>query len=251
VAYGRELEVARAAQTGTSFSGDAEADALLRSDPNAFLIGILFTQGIPAERAWSAPLRLKQRLGTLDPAYLVAHPAEVRKAVQAPPMLHRFKETLPEWIVSAAELLLAEYGGDASRIWPPSSSVTQVTERLMRFRGIGRKKAVMAAQLLVRHFGARLTGREAGQVAYDVHVRRVFLRSGLAEKDSVEAIEAAAARACPASPGTLDLAAWLVGRETCRPTDPDCEACRLAAVCERKVWLNPVGVGHERARKSR
>ena len=60
LAYGRELEAQGAAQVGESFSGIPEADALLEEDPNAFLLGVLFTQGIPAERAWSGPYLLKQ-----------------------------------------------------------------------------------------------------------------------------------------------------------------------------------------------
>lgn len=247
VAFGRELEAQGAAQTGTSFSGSDEADELLRADPNAFLLGMLFTQGIAAEKAWSGPYELRRRLGTLDLEFLASHPDEVREAFQRPPMLHRFKETLPRWIVSAARKLLDEYGGDASGIWPEGASVVDVTKRLTEFAGIGRKKAVMGVQLLVRHMGVGLSGIEAGQVAYDVHVRRVFLRSGLAEEDSVDAIEAAASRACPESPGTLDLSAWLVGREWCRPSAPACDACRLGATCARRTWINPVGVGHDRS----
>ena len=101
----------------------------------------------------------------------------------------------------------------------------------------------MAVEILTRYFGVRLEGRECGQVAYDVQVRRVFLRSGLVERDSREAIEEAAALACPEAPGTLDLPAWLVGRETCRPKRPQCDTCRLAEVCPRLVGLNPDGVG--------
>lgn len=234
---------------GGSFSGDPEADALLR-DPNAFLLAVLFTQGIPAERAWAGPMRLAERLGTLDLEYLAAHEAAVREAVQAPPMLHRFKETLPRWISRAAEKLLSEYGGDASAIWPAGSSVVEVTERLTAFDGIGRKKAVMAVEILRRHFGVELTGAEHGQVAYDVQVRRVFLRSGLAETDSVEAIEAAACAVSPDAPGTLDLAAWLIGREYCRPRAPRCDECRLAAACAKRVEITPVGVGHSAERKT-
>lgn len=242
LAYGLELEAAGAAQVGGSFSGDPEADELLR-DPNAFLLGVLFTQGIPAERAWAAPLRLKQRLGTLELSYLASHASQVEAAIAAPPMLHRFKRTLPRWIVSAASCLLREYGGDASRIWPDGDRLTDVVERLVRFDGIGRKKALMAVQILMRHFGVRLVHVDAGQVAYDIQVRRVFLRSGLAVEDRPESIEAAAAHIAPASPGTLDLAAWLVGRTWCRPKDPLCDSCRLGAVCPRQTWLTPAGVG--------
>lgn len=245
VAYGRELEEQGAAQVGDSFTGDPLADALLER-PDAFVIGVLFTQGVPAERAWRGPYELQRRLGTIDLEYLATHPDEVRGAFQQPPMLHRFKETLPRWVVSAARWILDEYAGRAERIWAPGSSVLEVTERLSAFDGIGRKKSVMATEILTRHFGAELTGRECGQVAYDVQVRRVFLRSGLADVDSIESIEAAAAEFCPGSPGTLDLPAWLIGRQTCRPKVPACDACRLGTVCERRTWLSPAGVGQAR-----
>lgn len=241
--FGRELEEEGAAQVGGSFSGSAEADRLLEESGVAFLLGVLFTQGIPAERAWSAPYALLQRLGSLEPAFLARNAEAVRAAVQTKPMLHRFKETVPRWIVSAARRLEEEYGGDVSRIWPADAHVVEVTERLAAFDGIGRKKAVMATEILVRHFGIELRGRECGQVAYDIHVRRVFLRSGLAGEDSIAAIEAAATRWCPGSPGTLDLPAWLIGRQWCRPLRPTCDLCRLGSVCPRLVDLNPIGVG--------
>jgi uncharacterized HhH-GPD family protein len=237
------LEALGAAQVGEAFTYDRAADAFLRESANAFLIGVLFTQGISAERAWSGPYLLCERLGSLDLELLADDPAAVRAALQRPPMLHRFKETLPRWISSAARRLLEDYGGDAERIWPAGDHVIEVTERLSAFDGIGRKKAVMATEILTRHFDVALVGRECGQVAYDVQVRRVFLRSGLALMDSLEAIEAAAALACPHAPGTLDLPAWLIGRETCRPKRPLCDECRLGDVCPRLVALNPEGVG--------
>jgi len=243
VAYGRELEALGAAQVGGSFTGDLGADALLETSPNAFLIGVLFTQGIPAERAWAGPAGLLSRLGTLDPRYLGEHESEVATALQQPPMLHRFKHTLPAWISAAGRRLCELYDGDAANIWPAGDHVIDVTERLGSFAGIGRKKAVMATEILVRHFGIELRGRECGQVAYDVQVRRVFLRAGLVNEDSVEAVEAAARTACPEAPGTLDLATWLVGRNWCRPSVPLCESCRLGGVCPRLVDRNVVGVG--------
>lgn len=244
--YGRELEASGAAQVGDSFSGSPDADRLLEEDPNAFLFGVLFTQGIPAERAWAGPWELRQRLGTLDPAFIADHPDAVRDAVQHHPMLHRFKETIPRWIVSAARRLLDEYHGDASGIWRPGSDMLGVIERLSAFDGVGRKKAVMAAEILVRHFGVPLSGRRCGQVAYDVHVRRVFLRSGLVCRDTLDDVESAAAEFSPDSPGLLDLPAWLIGRETCRPKRPACDECRLSGVCPRLTGFTPAGVGVKR-----
>lgn len=244
--YGRQLEEASAAQAGSGFSGMPEADALISKSPNAFLLGVLFTQGIHAERAWSGPYLLRERLGTLELEFLAAHLDAVTEAVQRPPMLHRFKETLPRWICSAARRLLEEYEGSASGIWPQGTATATVIERLEAFEGIGHKKAVMATGILVRHFGVSLAERDRGQVAYDVHVRRVFLRAGLVDIDSLRAIESAAGALSPAAPDMLDLAAWLVGRDFCRPHRPLCDRCRLSPACPRLVERNVEGVGSRR-----
>jgi uncharacterized HhH-GPD family protein len=247
LAFGRELEAERAAQVGGGFSGIPDADALIESSPNAFLLGVLFTQGIPAERAWASPYLLLARLGSIEPAFLAENPDLVRSAVQMPPMLHRFKEMMPRWIVAMGRRLESTHGGDARRVWAPGSSVTDVVGRLLEFDGIGRKKALMAAEILQRHFGVALTGREGGQVAYDVHVRRVFLRTGLAASDTVGDIEEAAARISPAAPGVLDLAAWIIGRNACAATSPECDSCRLGDSCPRLVEVRVEGVGSRRA----
>lgn len=245
-AYGEELAAAASAQVGGAFSGNEAADALLEASPNAFLLGVLFTQGIPAERAWAGPYLLQQRLGHLDLGRLAADPGAVAEAVARPPALHRFVHTLPGWIVAAAARINSQYGGSADSIWPPGSHVSDVTDRLLAFAGIGEKKAVMAVGILMRHFGVLLEGAECGGVAYDVHVRRVFLRTGLVDEDTPEALQIAARSACPDSPATLDLAAWLIGRESCRPNEPRCETCRLGGVCPRLTRLTVEGVGVRR-----
>ena len=245
-AYGEELASAGAAQTGGAFTDDPAADALIKSSPEAFLIGVLFTQGIPAERAWAGPYLLATRLGHFDLERIASEPESVAAAVAEPPALHRFVRTLPGWIVSAARRITDEYGGDASAIWPAGTPLETVVGRLRAFDGIGPKKAVMASEILVRHFGVALTGVECGSVAYDVHVRRVFLRAGLITEDTPEAVRDAAVRACPEAPGVLDLASWLVGREYCHPGDPRCDACRLGAVCLRLTERHAPGVGVRR-----
>ena len=244
--YGSELEAQGAAQVDGAFTTDAVDNELIECEPNAFLFGLLFTQGIPAERAWAGPARLLERFGTLDPRMIAGDPEGIRAAVQSAPMLHRFKETLPRWIVSAADRLTSQYGGDASRIWTPGTHVLEVIERLCEFDGIGRKKAVMAAEILMRHFRVPLAGREFSTVAYDVQVRRVFLRTGLVDHDNRDAMEAAAAEFSPEAPGTLDLPAWLIGRLWCRPTNPACDDCRVGEVCPRLTERSVSGVGSVR-----
>lgn len=243
LAYGRELATARAAQVGGAFTDIAGADALLKASPEAFLLGVLFTQGMAAERAWAGPYLLRERLGHLDLHRLASERSAVLEAVSRRPALHRFRVTVAGWVSDAAARLLDCWGGDASRIWSAGSTAVEVTERLSAFRGIGPKKAAMAVEILARHFGVPIAGLEDGTVAYDVHVRRVFLRAGLVDVDSREAIAAAARRACPEAPGTLDLPAWLVGRQWCHPARPDCDACRLGGVCPRLTSRTVEGVG--------
>lgn len=243
VAFALETEAAGAVQVGGAFTDIAEADALVKRSPEAFLLAVLFTQGIPAERAWAGPWSLSERLGHLDLRRLAGERAAVDAAMCARPALHRFKHTVAGWVSDAAALLLERYDGDASRIWSDGAGAIEVTERLSAFPGIGRKKAAMAVELLARHFGAPIADMECGTVAYDVHVRRVFLRTGLIDVDTPAAVCAAAGRAYPVAPGRIDLPVWLIGRQWCHPRRPECGACRLGGVCRRLTGRSVEGVG--------
>ena len=244
--YAAELALAGAAQVGGAFTDIPEADALVKSSPEAFLLAVLFTQGVPAERAWAGPYLLRQRLGHLDLRVLANDRGAVDDAVCRRPALHRFKHTMAGWISDAAARLIDCYAGDASALWADTPTAIELTERLSAFRGIGRKKAAMAVEILARHFGVEIRGLECASVAYDVQVRRVFLRSGLVDRDTPADIDRAAVGACPVAPGSLDLATWLIGRQWCHPAHASCEECRLGAVCPRLTGRSVEGVGARR-----
>lgn len=247
VRFGRELASEGAAQVGGAFTDVPAADALVKSSPEAFLLAVLFTQGVPAERAWAGPYLLSERLGHLDLSRLATERESVDVAMCARPALHRFKHTMAGWVSDAATRLLECYQGDARNVWAGEPTAVELMERLAAFRGIGRKKAAMAAELLSRTFGVPVRELQGGTVAYDVQVRRVFLRSGMVDRDTRAEIERAAAEAFPEAPGLLDLPTWLVGRQWCHPTRPQCGECRLADVCPRLVERSVEGVGARRA----
>jgi uncharacterized HhH-GPD family protein len=217
------------------FTPDADANALVRDDPFAFLLAVISDMGIRAERAWALPYLLRQRLGYLSPAALVSDPGAVRTAVQQEPKLHRFVNVVPVWLVQAAQIVLSQYGGDAAQLWEDEPTAVELRRRLEAFPGIGQKKAAMAVEILARDLGKPLQDLSGGDVAYDVHLRRVFLRTGLAEHDEVGHIVAVARALNPDRPGALDLPAWDIGRRWCRPVDPDCPACPLNSVCPRLI----------------
>jgi uncharacterized HhH-GPD family protein len=241
--FGEELAREGVAQVGGAFTDLPAADALVKSSPEAFLLAVLFTQGIPAERAWAGPYLLRERLGHLDLARLASEREAVDEAMGRSPALHRFKHTVAGWVSDAAARLVEYYGGSAARVWSDGPTAIELMERLSAFQGIGRKKAAMAVELLHRCFGVHIRDLEGGTVAYDTQVRRVFLRTGLVDRDTPEDVARAASAALPASPGALDLPAWLIGRQWCRPARPLCEACRLADVCPRLVERTVKGVG--------
>ncbi len=49
------------------FTENDEANALIATDPFAFLVGFALDQQITVQQAFAGPLRIKQRVGTLDP----------------------------------------------------------------------------------------------------------------------------------------------------------------------------------------
>lgn len=93
--------------------------------------------------------------------------------------------------------MLDEYGGDAERIWNDDPTAEDLRRRLERFQGIGQKKAAMAVEILERQRGTVIRRLEGSDIAFDVHVRRVFLRTGIAERDDQQHMVEAARRLHP------------------------------------------------------
>ncbi len=150
-------------------------------------------------------------------------------------MLQRFINTIPRWVVAASGRVITKYQGDAGRIWGDRPTADELTRRLEAFQGIGQKKAAMAVEMLERDLKVEIRELHQTDIAYDVHVRRVFLRTGLADRDDREQMIEAGRRLNPARPGAIDFPMWLIGRQWCRPGVPLCADCPLFGVCPRLV----------------
>ncbi|HEY7420516.1 MAG TPA: hypothetical protein VH541_00785, partial [Gaiellaceae bacterium] len=70
------------------FTDSDEANELLATDPLALLIGFALDQQVTVPTAFTGPLKIKQRLGTLEVARL--DPAKVEAAFREKPAVHRF-----------------------------------------------------------------------------------------------------------------------------------------------------------------
>lgn len=217
------------------FTPNQEANQFVHVDGFAFLIAVISDMGIKAERAWELPFKLRERLGGLTPEQVAADPAAVRKAFQQQPKLHRFVNNVPAWISEAARIVIDDYHGDASALWADAPTALELHQRLVMFPGISQKKAAMTVVLLNQCLNVPLRELSGGDVAVDVHLRRVFPRTGLTQDDQVNHIVAAARAFHPEYPGALDMPAWDIGRRWCHRTRPECETCPLRAVCPRFI----------------
>lgn len=215
---------------------DAESMELLIADPNAFLFGLIADQSVRVETAWSLPLRLMRRLGHLDVDRIAQLPVgALATIIRSRPALHRYPNQLAKYLTSASALLVAKYNGSASLIWAPSVNAKNIVLRLEEFDGIGHKKASLGVMLLVRDMGLTVTDTATIDIAYDMHIRRVFFRAGLSKQDTPANVLTAARTMLPSYPGALTTPFWLIGRNWCHPSKPNCAECPIRAACAKKV----------------
>jgi endonuclease III len=93
----------------------------------------------------------------------------------------------------------------------------------------------MAVEILERDLGVPVQAMEGSDIAYDIHVRRVFLRTGLATRDDLGHMVEVARKLYPLRPGKLDYVAWRVGRTWCHAGVPACVGCVLKDACPKAI----------------
>jgi uncharacterized HhH-GPD family protein len=142
------------------FTGNDDADALLAHDPMALLIGFALDQQVPVQTAFSGPLKLKQRLGTLDPARLAkTDPADLEAAFRAKPAIHRFPGAMAQRVQDLAAHVAHDYGGDAERLWTEAADGSDLKRRIAALPGYGDMKVKAFSAVLAKRFGVA-TARE-------------------------------------------------------------------------------------------
>lgn len=141
------------------FTGDEEADRLLAEDPVALLYGFALDQQVPVPKAFSGPLELRRRVGTLEPARIGAmDPAALEEAFRARPALHRFPSSMAKRTQELAAFLDARYGSDAARIWTEASDAADLQARLYELPGFGELKVKTLLAVLAKRLGVRPDG---------------------------------------------------------------------------------------------
>ena len=136
------------------FTGDAEADALIAQDPLALLIGFALDQQITVQTAFAGPLKLKQRLGSLDAAAIAAtDPADLEAMFRQPPAIHRFPGSMSKRIQDLSAHIAVEYDGHAERVWTEAEDAKALERRIRALPGFGDMKVKALGSVLAKRFG--------------------------------------------------------------------------------------------------
>src|SRR5207302_9012400 len=160
------------------FTGNEEADALLARDPLALLIGFALDQQVPLQTAFSGPLKVKQRLGTLDPrAIAQTDPGELERIFREKPAVHRFPGSMAKRVQELAAVVHDEYGGRAERVWTEAADAADLRRRIAALPGFGNMKITALSAVLAKRFGV-----EAAQELAPNH-------PSLGDVDSAQALE--------------------------------------------------------------
>ena len=132
------------------FTEDEAACRLLAEDPFALLVGFALDQQVTVQQAFLGPLRLKERLGTLEPRAVAD--ADLEPLFRQKPAIHRFPGSMAERVRELAATVADEYGGDASRLWTEAADGADLRRRISALPGFGEMKIKSLGAVLAKRF---------------------------------------------------------------------------------------------------
>lgn len=143
---------------------DPAADELLSSNPLALLIGMLLDQQVAMETAFAGPLKIQQRIGSVDAATIADYdPDALAAAFRETPSVHRYPGSMAGRVQALARTLIDEWDGEAEALWTRDDpDGPEVLRRLRALPGFGEQKAKIFLALLGKQCGFAGAGwREA------------------------------------------------------------------------------------------
>jgi uncharacterized HhH-GPD family protein len=168
------------ADSSLHYTDEDAANRLIATNPMALLIGFVLDQQVPVQKAFSGPMILEQRIGTLDPARIAEMPPdELEAAFRERPALHRFPAAMAKRVQALASAVASTYGDDASRIWTDATDARDLEKRLGALPGIGGMKVKSLVAVLRKRLGVSLPGLDEALPSYPT----------LGDVDSAEALE--------------------------------------------------------------
>jgi uncharacterized HhH-GPD family protein len=136
------------------FTESDEANELIAREPLALLIGFALDQQVTVQSAFSGPLKIKERLGTLDAGELAStDPDRLEAAFRERPAVHRFPGAMATRVRELAAYVAGEYDGDAAQLWSDASDSADLRRRIQALPGFGEMKVKSLASVLLKRYG--------------------------------------------------------------------------------------------------
>jgi uncharacterized HhH-GPD family protein len=133
------------------FTDSDEANALIASNPMALLIGFALDQQVSVQKAFSGPLVLRERLGTLDAEALAS--ADLEPVFRERPAIHRFPASMAGRVRDLAAHVRDRYDGDAARVWTDAPNSEALRANLAALPGFGEMKINSLSAVLAKRLG--------------------------------------------------------------------------------------------------
>ncbi len=143
------------------FTDSDEANELLAADPMALLVGFALDQQVSVQKAFSGPLAIRERLGSLHAATLAD--ADLETVFREKPAVHRFPGSMAKRVHDLAVHVRDTYDGDAARVWTDAADADELRANLEALPGFGDMKIASLLTVLAKR--------------YDVAVAREFVPS--------------------------------------------------------------------------
>ncbi len=132
------------------FTDSDEANKLIATDPMALLIGFSLDQQVTVEKAFSGPLAIKERVGTLNPAKLAA--TDLEPVFREKPAIHRFPAKMAERVHDLAVSVRDDYDGDAARVWKDAKNAEELRANIEGLPGFGEMKVKALGSVLAKRY---------------------------------------------------------------------------------------------------
>jgi uncharacterized HhH-GPD family protein len=135
------------------FTDSDEANALIASDPMALLVGFVLDQQVSVQKAFSGPLSITERVGSLDAETLAS--ADLEPVFREKPAVHRYPGAMAKRVHDLAVHISDKYGGEAQRVWTDASDGRELRANIAALPGFGEMKVKSLSAVLANRFGVK------------------------------------------------------------------------------------------------
>jgi uncharacterized HhH-GPD family protein len=133
------------------FTDSDDANALIAQDPMALLVGFVLDQQVTVQKAFTGPLAIRERLGTLEAAALAD--ADLEGVFREKPAVHRFPGSMAQRVHDLAVHVRDRYDGEAARVWTEAPDAATLRTNLEALPGFGEMKVKALGAVLAKRFG--------------------------------------------------------------------------------------------------